>query len=409
MKHRNQPKSFSEIIIGDKVQFDVDIDEKIHSSFAELFRDSSPIHRDEKYCLETKFKKKIGYAFMLTGFLSRLYGEYLPGGSSICIKQEVKFIKPFYIGDKITIVGEVVNKIASTQFVEIKTEMYKGNKECIFKGEGVVQILFKKVLNEPLYEVDDKQICYSDFMNSLQKLGIKKGDIVFVHSDVSVFGKLCVFNKSMLLNSLIDVIKRSVGNEGTIIMPTFSYSFCNNEIFDVLNTKSTVGTLTEFFRLQPNVNRTIHPIFSVAIWGKNRDKFIDISKDSFDKGSIFGKLHQMNGKILFLGAPFLSCTYIHYIEQLYGVPYRYMKTFRGIIKNAGIEYEDEYTYFVRYLDREVILDTTRFEKYLLEKGLLKEAKLGNGRMLMIESDTFFKEGCKLLKEDINFFLKKEPK
>ena len=86
-----------------------------------------------------------------------------------------------------------------------------------------------------------------------------------------------------------------------------------------------------------------------------------------------------------------------------------MKTFRGIIKNAGIEYEDEYTYFVRYLDREVILDTTRFEKYLLEKGLLKEAKLGNGRMLMIESDTFFKEGCKLLKEDINFFLKKEPK
>lgn len=31
-------------------------------------------------------------------------------------------------------------------------------------------------------------------------------------------------------------------------MPTFTYSFCKNEIYDKLNSKSTVGVLTEYFR-----------------------------------------------------------------------------------------------------------------------------------------------------------------
>ena len=140
MKHRNEAKSFSEIKIGDKAEFEAFIDEKMHNSFSEMFKDFSPIHCDDAFCLKTKFKKKIGYAFMLTGFLSRLYGEYLPGGSSICIKQTANFIKPFFIGDKITVVGEVTGKVESTKFVEIKSEMLRNGNECVFRGTGIVQI-----------------------------------------------------------------------------------------------------------------------------------------------------------------------------------------------------------------------------------------------------------------------------
>ncbi|MBS3105523.1 hypothetical protein J4234_04655 [Candidatus Woesearchaeota archaeon] len=139
--HR-QARSFSDIKIGDKAQFEVEINEESHASFAKLFGDFSPIHCDDKFCSKTKFKRKIGYGFMLTGFLSRLYGEYLPGGSSICIKQDAKFIKPFFIGDKIKIVGKVVNNIKSTNLIEINIEMYRNGKELVFKGAGIVQVLF---------------------------------------------------------------------------------------------------------------------------------------------------------------------------------------------------------------------------------------------------------------------------
>jgi aminoglycoside 3-N-acetyltransferase len=261
-----------------------------------------------------------------------------------------------------------------------------------------------------LYEWKDKQIYYKDFVDALRAIGIEKGDVIFVHSDLSVFGKLITLDRDFLLNALVDVFKDCVGENGTIIMPTFTYSFCNGEIFDVVNTKSTVGVLTEFFRKQPDVSRTIQPIFSVAIWGKHRDEFLDISKDSFDKDSIFGKMHRHNAKIIIFGSPLVeSGTFLHYIEETHGVPYRYLKTFKGTIRNNDVEYEDEYTYFVRYLDKNVIVDTDRLEKHLLKTGLMKEIRLGNGRIMMIESDLFFKEGCKLLDQNIYFLLKQEPK
>ena len=407
--HRNQAKSFSGINIGDKTQFDITIDEKLHNSFSVLFGDFSPVHCDDEFCAKTKFKKKIGYAFMLTGFLSKLYGEYLPGGSSICIKQDTKFIKPFFLGDKIRIVGEVVNKVESTQFVEIKSEMYRNEKERIFQGNGIVQIVFEGKLTQPLYEVDNKKIYYSDFIDAFRNIGIKNGDVIFVHSDISVFGKLCTFNRNLLLKTLIDTIKESVGEEGTVIMPTFTYSFCNDEPYDITNSKSTVGVLTEYFRKQPDVSRTIHPIFSVAIWGKHKSGLLDISKNSFGRGSIFEKLHKMKGKIVFLGAEFQTCTFVHYIEKIHGIPHRYVKKFKGKIRNGKIEYEGEYDYFVRYLDRNINTHLLRFEKYLLDKGLIKKVKLGNGTILMVESGVLFKEGYNLLDQDIYFFLKDKPK
>lgn len=267
----------------------------------------------------------------------------------------------------------------------------------------------KKELIQPLYEANGKRIYYFDFINALREVGLNKGDTVLVHSDIRVFGKLCNFNRNFLLQTLIDAIKESVGDNGRIIMPTFTYSFCKNELYDVANTKSTVGVLTEYFRKQPDVNRTIHPIFSVGIWGKHKSDLLDIGKDSFNEDSIFGKFHKMNGKIVFLGAPFQSCTYIIYVQRMHGVPYRYMKKSKGKIRVGDMEYIDEYNYFVRYLNKNVITDLSRLEKHLLEKGLMKEVKLGGGRIMMVESDVLFKEGFKLLDQGIYFFLKEKPK
>ena len=177
---------------------------------------------------------------------------------------------------------------------------------------------------KPLYEHDGTKIYRPNFVKALRDAGINNGDMVFVHSKVSAFGKLLAFDKNFLMQSLIDSIKDAVGSDGTIIMPTFSYSFDKNEAFDVNNTQSTVGALTEFFRKRQDVIRTIHPNHSVAIWGNNKYELSKISEDTFDENSIFGKLHKLNGKTVFFGAPFQSCTFIHYIEQMHKVPYRYI-------------------------------------------------------------------------------------
>ena len=264
----------------------------------------------------------------------------------------------------------------------------------------------EKKAYEPLYEHDGKKIYHSHFVKALRDAGINKGDIAFVHSRVSAFGKLLAFDKNFLMQSLTDSIKDAVGKDGMIIMPTFSYSFDKNEAFDLNNTQSTVGALTEFFRKQDDVVRTSHPNHSVAIWGSNKYDLSNTGKGTFDENSIFGKLHKLNGKIIFFGAPFRSCTFIHYIEQMHKVPYRYMKKFRGKVIINGNEHDEEISFYNKY---SVFFSSfSGLEKHLLEKGIIKNVKVGAGNIMVVECKDLFKEGYKLLDKDIFFFLKNNP-
>ena len=142
--HRKKQLYFSDIHEGQTASFETTVTERIHETFSELVGDYSPIHTQESFASGTRFGKRIGYAFLLTGLLSRLYGEYLPGGSSVCIKQEAQFRKPFFVGDTITVTGTVEKKISSTRFVVIKSEMFRNGGECIFQGSGTVQIMFEE-------------------------------------------------------------------------------------------------------------------------------------------------------------------------------------------------------------------------------------------------------------------------
>ncbi|OHA24611.1 MAG: hypothetical protein A3H57_01375 [Candidatus Taylorbacteria bacterium RIFCSPLOWO2_02_FULL_43_11] len=135
-------RSFQELKIGDKAEFEVIITEEMHGNFAELSGDKSPIHTNSEFSKQNGFDNKIGYAFLLSSFLSRLYGEYLPGGSSICLKQELKFIKPYFVGDTVIIRGEIVNRSESTKIADIKVEIVRNKTEIVSNGIGTVKLLF---------------------------------------------------------------------------------------------------------------------------------------------------------------------------------------------------------------------------------------------------------------------------
>lgn len=258
-----------------------------------------------------------------------------------------------------------------------------------------------------LYEFENKKISNYDFKEALFNLGVKEGDIVFLHSDITVFGKLILSNRKEFFNSIISSVKEIIGENGTIIMPSFSYSFCKGEIFDVQKTKGTVGALNEFFRKSDDTVRTVQPIFSCSIWGKGKNEFREVSLDSFGKDSIFDKLFKNRGKLLFLGADFHACTYLHYIEQSFKIPYRYLKVFKGKIKNEEKDYLAECKFYVRYLDKNVILETERLKNHLLGKNIMKQTKVGAGSILLIDSKDLYNEVFELLKKDI-FYLLKEP-
>jgi len=254
-------------------------------------------------------------------------------------------------------------------------------------------------------------VTYADIVAALKESGVSKGDCLFIHSDISRFGLTGnVSSRRELFDLLLQAFKEVVSESGTIIMPTFTYSFTRDEVYDVDRSPSTVGMLTEYFRRQEDTVRTIHPIFSVAIWGADKDNFqANLGKDSFGQDSIFGRLHTRGAHLLFFGAPFQSCTFIHHIEKRAGVPYRYLKTFKGTIKTGERTFEDSYQFLVRYLDQEIATDLSRLEAHLLQTGAMKKVSLGDGQLLCVNTDDMVKTGVQLLHDDVYFFLQHPPK
>lgn len=260
-------------------------------------------------------------------------------------------------------------------------------------------------MTTPLYEAYGRILYPDDVATALAQSGVQGGDTIFVHSDVAAFGKPKTRTPNLLFEGLLDALRAAVTEAGTVIMPTFTYGFCKGEPFDLENSPSTVGVLTEYFRNQGGVVRTAHPIFSVAIWGRHKDRFLNVGADSFGPDSIFAHLHRHHAKTVVLGSPFgRSCTFVHYVEQACRVPYRYFKTFTGPVRINGHTHDDTCTFFVRRLDIDAVLDVSRLEQHLLENGCMTCVPLGAGRIMTIECDLFFKEASGLLKQDSCFLL-----
>ncbi len=256
-----------------------------------------------------------------------------------------------------------------------------------------------------LYTHNDEKIYDTDFLSTLRSLGVHEGDTLYVHSDVMVFGRLVLSHKDKLIPALIDVFKKAVGAEGTLIFPTYSYSYCRKEPFDIENTPSTVGVLTNAFRKESDVVRSSHPLFSVAVWGKHAEDFLRPNKDSFGPDSSFAIAQRLNAKILLLGVGFKACTFMHYVEQVHQVPYRFNKTFYGTFIDAeGNAHEDECTYYVRPLDQDVDNDFTKITPQVRDNGQLKELTVGNGTVYVIDANELFKTSMHLLDIDPYFFL-----
>ena len=140
-------KSFAEIEVGETAWFEVLYDEKAHADFGRLSGDSSPIHTSDAFCGATRYGTRLGYGFFLMALLSRFYGEFLPGGSSVCLAQTGKFINPFHPGDTLRVTGAVANKVEAAKVVEIKTQILvkkapgSGLVQMIFEGSGLVELL----------------------------------------------------------------------------------------------------------------------------------------------------------------------------------------------------------------------------------------------------------------------------
>jgi aminoglycoside 3-N-acetyltransferase len=255
---------------------------------------------------------------------------------------------------------------------------------------------------------DNKKKLYTlnDVIDALKSVHANECDILFVHTDVA-FGTLNPeIRRKEYLHYLYEALQAL--NVGTIVLPAFTFSFCNNEIYDMKNSRTLMGALNEYIRIQPGVVRTRDPLLSMIIFGKEKNMFENIGKSSLGKDSAYDILHKHeNVKFLFFGAEIGECfTFVHYVEEMLKVPYRFHMAFTGdIIDTSGHMYKDTYKIYTNCAGVKPAC-FYYFENYLLEQGFLKKVKLGEKPVTCISEKDAYSETIKKLNENINYFLEK---
>ena len=198
-----------------------------------------------------------------------------------------------------------------------------------------------------------------------------------------------LFRPEDVINSFLSAL----GPDGTLLIPLFNFSVINGGVFDILNTPSAMGAITEAARKYPAALRTEHPFLSFAVIGRHAERFAAL-RDYTGIGpkSPFASLHQMNGRVGALDLEDNKCmSFYHHVEQALNVPYRF-------IKDVDVAYTDEsgtlsarsFGYYARDWDNNIITDVTLAGEKLWHLGLYKGERpgIGHGFRTVLSDDIY---------------------
>ncbi len=236
-----------------------------------------------------------------------------------------------------------------------------------------------------------------DLVREFRALGIAEGDSLLVHSSYKSFGGV-----EGGPQTVIDALLAVLGEDGTLIMPTFNFDFCKGKPWDVRHTPSHMGILTELVRKDPRSKRVFHPIYSFAIIGKQAEFLTkERYKSSYGPDSVFAKLRQLDGKIMVVGLSYNdSMTFFHHVEEMEGVNYRYMKAFTGQVTDEdGNTYEDTFTMLVRDIERGVHTMVDPMGALMEEAGVITVRKIGEAKVSLMKANEVYEFTAREMRRD----------
>jgi aminopeptidase-like protein/aminoglycoside N3'-acetyltransferase len=238
---------------------------------------------------------------------------------------------------------------------------------------------------------------WTNIVDGLKRVGIRRGDIVFFQVSHLTLGLVeCGSSGQEVCEFLYSAMREVIGPEGTMLLPAFSFSFYRNEDFDVQSTAGIQGAWSsslefiEYFRLLPGVVRSADPILSVAGLGARAEELLTrLPNSSFGTDCLYERLMKSEGKICGIGIGLADSPFVHYVEEIVGVPFRYKKLFTGRIVQNGKQSKYGWISSVPIQAANGLPDGTRLEKMARSEGRCRVAEVGLGEVVSIDSRTFY--------------------
>jgi 3-hydroxybutyryl-CoA dehydratase len=130
--------TINQLAVGQSYETSFAISAELIERFAEVTGDHNPIHLNEDYAVKSIFKQRVAQGMLQAGLLSGILGCYFPGVGTIYLSQTLKFIKPVFIKDQITLRLEILEIISEKNRVRLQTLFTNQKGEAVITGEALV-------------------------------------------------------------------------------------------------------------------------------------------------------------------------------------------------------------------------------------------------------------------------------
>lgn len=239
-------------------------------------------------------------------------------------------------------------------------------------------------------------ITLDDVKAGLAELGLKKGDVVLVHSDLRSLGKARELVKlpNCGADLIIDAFIETVGGEGLVIFPTFTKAFedkkfgPSGQIYDPAETPSRVGSVTDIAWRRPNAKRSLQPTHPVCAIGDRAEEFVKAPEDqsTFDRRGPWGRMYDWDGVICWFGTDNRTSTTVHVLEDWMRLPY--MAECYAMIKGSNGEPVRQLVTQSPAGPRDFYKENSHSAQLLDASGIIKRKQIGRGTAsLMTVKDT----------------------
>jgi aminoglycoside 3-N-acetyltransferase len=271
----------------------------------------------------------------------------------------------------------------------------------IYAKQIALKLIRKRIKLLPVLTEDE-------FVNILtDHLNIQSNDVVFIHS---ALGHL---NLGFSATKVLPILKQIVGDKGTLLFPTYpqltSYEFLRNgHVFDIRNSSSYTGYLTELARLDKQAFRSFHPAKSVCAIGYHASELTNSHDQSvypYDNCSPYFKIVPYDGKIVGLGVSTERLSFVHciddYLKDNYPISVYHDIIFdaKCIDQNGNMKIVRTYAHDLKKIKHHV----PKYMKKYIPDEICRDMKVHKRHFFFASSKELFSKMLELAKKKITIY------